>query len=184
MLVTRLARDLDAISCEENGLLMWLQSDGFKSKNTEKCDKLGAKRGSSCREPLARLVSDGGRRMEGAKRRRRAAYTLYCRLKQHFHAICLFCFCGSKSQWLRAQTTMGRSGIILAWILRAPMAHRKNLRAPFLKNVRHVIIGHKLLKLLWKTRLFWIFGATSFNIKLSKTSFSPKGEKNLPDHLH
>ena len=30
--------------------------------------------------------------------------------------------------------------INLAKILRVPMAHRKNLRAPFLKTVRHVII--------------------------------------------
>ena len=32
------------------------------------------------------------------------------------------------------------TGINLARILRAPMAHHENLRAPFLKTVRHVII--------------------------------------------
>ena len=37
-------------------------------------------------------------------------------------------------------------GIILAPSLRAPMAHRKNLRAPFSKTVRYVIIGHKFLQ--------------------------------------
>ena len=44
------------------------------------------------------------------------------------------------------------------------MAHRKNLRAPFLQTLRHFIIGHKLLL---NTLLFWIFG------------FSPTGEKKF-----
>ena len=34
----------------------------------------------------------------------------------------------------RLQQYMYSSGIILAWIFRAPMAHRKNLRAPFFKD--------------------------------------------------
>ena len=59
----------------------------------------------------------------------------------------------------RAMSKVQNSGIILAWILRVPMAHRKNLHAPFLKTLRHFIIGHKLLL---NTLLFWIFGATSF----------------------
>ena len=54
--------------------------------------------------------------------------------------------------------------------------HHKNLRAPFLKTLRHFIIGGKLLR---KTLLFWIFGAASFKNKLTKISFSPPGEKNF-----
>ena len=43
------------------------------------------------------------------------------------------------------------AGIILAWILSAPMAHLKKLCAPLLKTAPNVIICNKLL---WKTLLF------------------------------
>ena len=49
------------------------------------------------------------------------------------------------------------AGIILAGILRAPMAHHKILRVPFLKSVRHVMIVITGQKLLQKTLVldFW-----------------------------